>query len=1131
MPRFSALIFVLGASLASATDGFATVFEWNKRDLNSPLKNNQYDVVDRKCIQKKFIPRYMAVFGDDVFLSLAPSKDASVSTLVRLRTRTSSTPPTINPFPPWGIHGKALSRIQEVRGLKVDSDGRLWALDQGRRDNCSPKLWIFNLTHYYAHPRVHQFPEEVVSHSYESRWLHDLELDQWNGDWLAYILDIRSKALVVFSLKQKKSWRVEVQGNGKPFYSIALSPKGNERQLYVGESRSKAINAISVAELRAASRKVQSKQVGNWSSKFCYKMLSDRDGFLYAECEANATIFKLDSRDFLQVERFYQEDELQVASRPYAFSVDNIGKFWLMATLTNGTKKITKLLVKWPTGSLGRTKGLSEPAPTHRNVTPIFEWDEFDFCTPKEGKETAVSSGCNDADEIKLKFLAVNGQKIFLSFSRDYPVTLIWMPAFSAPLKHLPYPSWQMQEEGDCRALQDVRGLQVDSLGRLWAVDNSMEEVCRPKLWIFDSSDQVELVYKFPGDVVPRNGYMWLGALALDETPDDIFAYITCSLSQIVIFSLKSRKSWRVNTLLNFIQSIALSPHLEERKQLYFSSQNFNELYSVLVEDLRTGVRFPPITFVGKKTAPSQTMAMDKNGRLYFDLVGKKSIATWDTNFPFKEEILFTDSNVEDFWPIHFIFDASNNLFLIARFTSNPRYRLFRAAVVFDTKCNNCTANKDSDFCRVNTGVCKNGNNSVELAPKPKNFTSVFQWNEFDFQAVRNDSLFELDKVQPHFLAMNGHRMFLSFSRNLKRRDPVTLAWMPKKNAFSARLKQLPYPYSIFMEEGDCSVLFEVRGLEVDSSGRLWAVDNGYKSCRQMLWIIDGSADKVELKYVFPEDVVRHGFGNFAEVALDETPDDFFAYIADSNSFSSHLVVFSLKARKSWRVEIQMKHIRGLAISPLKEKKHLYLSSGCSEVLYSVLVEDLRTGSPSPSVTFVGNKTAPSRRMAMDTNGRLYFDLFLKKSIGTWDTNFPFKEEILFTDSNVDDYGPFLIDTDASNNLFLIAQYASNPRYKLFKAAVEIDTKSSFCTECTAQKDLDFCRENTGICKNGGSCVSLGEQQPNYRCECGSNFSGRHCDVFFEEEYFVDRPSLVDNINEIIETTTDYAVTDIFEGE
>ncbi|CAB3383679.1 Hypothetical predicted protein [Cloeon dipterum] len=100
--------------------------------------------------------------------------------------------------------------------------------------------------------------------------------------------------------------------------------------------------------MRTGSRKVQSRQVGNWSSRFCYKMLSDSHGFLYAGCEANATIFKLDSRDFLQVEKYYQDEDALEG----AFSLDTFGNFWLMATVQNGTQKFNKLLVKSSAGSL-----------------------------------------------------------------------------------------------------------------------------------------------------------------------------------------------------------------------------------------------------------------------------------------------------------------------------------------------------------------------------------------------------------------------------------------------------------------------------------------------------------------------------------------------------------------------------------------------------------------------------------------------------------------------------------------------------------------------------------------------------------------------------------------------------------
>ncbi|CAB3383678.1 Hypothetical predicted protein [Cloeon dipterum] len=229
MRQIFGFIMLLGASVsvASATDGFTTVYEWNKMDFNWPSEERMVEAVKNGFVPEEILPRFMAVFGERLFLSLVPFKDASLSSLVWLPTNATSTSPKLNPFPSWEMHGTACDKMQEVRGLKVDSDGRLWALDDGRRDDCLPKLWIFDLTNNSV-SLVHQFSEDAVSHSYESRWLHDLELDQWNGDWLAYILDIRAEALVVFNLDENKSWRVETQEQGKPLYTIALSPKGNE---------------------------------------------------------------------------------------------------------------------------------------------------------------------------------------------------------------------------------------------------------------------------------------------------------------------------------------------------------------------------------------------------------------------------------------------------------------------------------------------------------------------------------------------------------------------------------------------------------------------------------------------------------------------------------------------------------------------------------------------------------------------------------------------------------------------------------------------------------------------------------------------------------------------------------------
>ncbi|XP_065336594.1 protein yellow-like [Cloeon dipterum] len=114
--------------------------------------------------------------------------------------------------------------------------------------------------------------------------------------------------------------------------------------------------------------------------------------------------------------------------------------------------------------------GLSSLA-TAVNFTQVFEWpDDWDYEWPSEG------DGTFKPQNIQPIYMAVYETRIFLSLDRYYdgiPVTLVSLPtssASSASPKLTLFPSWEMQEFGHCNKIEEAKGLEVDSIGRLWVV-------------------------------------------------------------------------------------------------------------------------------------------------------------------------------------------------------------------------------------------------------------------------------------------------------------------------------------------------------------------------------------------------------------------------------------------------------------------------------------------------------------------------------------------------------------------------------------------------------------------------------------------------------------------------------------
>lgn len=43
--------------------------------------------------------------------------------------------------------------------------------------------------------------------------------------------------------------------------------------------------------------------------------------------------------------------------------------------------------------------------------------------------------------------------------------------------------------------------------------------------------------------------------------------------------------------------------------------------------------------------------------------------------------------------------------------------------------------------------------------------------------------------------------------------------------------------------------------------------------------------------------------------------------------------------------------------------------------------------------------------------------------------------------------------------------------------------------------ELKYCENNNVTCQNGATCVSLPEEDGNYRCLCADGYIGRNCEV------------------------------------
>ncbi|CAB3380745.1 Hypothetical predicted protein [Cloeon dipterum] len=311
-----------------------------------------------------------------------------------------------------------------------------------------------------------------------------------------------------------------------------------------------------------------------------------------------------------------------------------------------------------------------------------YEWPS------EESRAQALQDGTFMPQNIEPIYITVDGTRIFLSLKKfpGIPASLVSLPtssASSASPKMTPIPSsWdtnKYEEWENCDKIDKAKGLEVDSVGRLWVLDEtSYNSNCFAKLFILDSTnDQTELIHRFPF----RH---FLDDLMLDETADGTFAYISrWGENHIVVFNLEQNESWKVDTPGIEVSSIALSPKKDqEQRQLYLSNFNKNELYSISVAALRDGIKTSNPVLIGQWSGRAERMLMDNQGTLYASFWRRNYLSSYDTLDPLsEEEDIFEVADLDFPWHFTFALDKNETLWMtLYNWESQPRYSLLKAA-------------------------------------------------------------------------------------------------------------------------------------------------------------------------------------------------------------------------------------------------------------------------------------------------------------------------------------------------------------------------------------------------------------------------------------------------------------------
>ncbi|KAJ8942954.1 hypothetical protein NQ314_009867 [Rhamnusium bicolor] len=221
----------------------------------------------------------------------------------------------------------------------------------------------------------------------------------------------------------------------------------------------------------------------------------------------------------------------------------------------------------------------------------------------------------------------------------------------------VPYPCWEMQEEGNCDALQNVVDLFVDPVDNLWVLDiglvNTLEQPVRrsePKIVGIDlKTGLVIKVLSLDALVTPESRLQYL---IVDYSQDGRpFAYISDGgAGAIIVFDLQLGTGYRIvlpqaslsapdscgNRDVLYIQ-LARKPC---GNSIYFTYLSSPRLFSIKADFLQRGQASGAVIDVGAKPSYQSIVLLgtDNGAGIFFRYKGESDIFIWNSDTAFRPE-------------------------------------------------------------------------------------------------------------------------------------------------------------------------------------------------------------------------------------------------------------------------------------------------------------------------------------------------------------------------------------------------------------------------------------------------------------------------------------------------------------
>ncbi|XP_068627226.1 L-dopachrome tautomerase yellow-f2-like [Battus philenor] len=222
-------VLLLSASVQSqrrSLGKFQEVFAWKQLTYNI---DGQIDEEGRFFVQYNNVPMGVELVGERLFVTVPRRRHGIPSTLnyINMKTDSNTRSPSLRPYPSLG-QSRDLTSVYRTR---ADECGRLWMVDTGLleipdapQQVQAPAIVVYDLSTDKQILR-YQFKESDIPAANTPTGLASITVDIGDdcANAFAYVPDLTTFGLIVFSLRERDSWRL----NHNYFY---LSPTaGNFR--------------------------------------------------------------------------------------------------------------------------------------------------------------------------------------------------------------------------------------------------------------------------------------------------------------------------------------------------------------------------------------------------------------------------------------------------------------------------------------------------------------------------------------------------------------------------------------------------------------------------------------------------------------------------------------------------------------------------------------------------------------------------------------------------------------------------------------------------------------------------------------------------------------------------------------